>query len=93
MSFPFLQGLLARVFGLLSIDLLVHHAIDLFYVHQFILNQTGVPLLWEPGPLSFQGVVRGDDGDMNLCLMAGDVVGHRSILSSFISVPSDLCDS
>ena len=33
-SFPFLQGLLARVFGLLYVDLIVHHEIDLFYVYQ-----------------------------------------------------------
>ena len=40
MSFPFLQGLLGRVLGLLLIDLLEHHKIDpLFSVYQFILKK------------------------------------------------------
>ena len=40
MSFPFLQGLLARVSGLWLIDLLEHHKIDpMLSVYQFILKQ------------------------------------------------------
>ena len=36
-GFPFLPGLLARMFALLSVDLLlVDHEIQLYYVHQFI---------------------------------------------------------
>jgi hypothetical protein len=38
-SFPFLQGLLARVFGLLPVDLSVHHGIDLFslFINYFLV--------------------------------------------------------
>ena len=42
-SFPFLQGLLARVLGLWLIDLLEHHKIDsMLSVYQFILKKYGL---------------------------------------------------